>query len=300
MQIPRILNYGSLNIDHTFRVDHIVLPGQTISSTALSSSAGGKGANQSAALAKAGSVVFHAGKVGKDGLCIIDLLSGYGVDTRFIRVTEHPSGQAIIQLDRESQNSIILYPGSNIEITKEEIDETLHFFHAGDYLVLQNEICHTAYLIEQAKKKDMRICFNPAPFKDEIFDLPLQELDILVVNELEGKELSRSSQISSDDHSFRKLLDKLCTMMPHTQIILTVGNLGSYYGFQSKRLWQDIYQVPVVDTTAAGDTFVGYFLSAKIRGLSDEICLQKASLAASITVSRSGAMISIPTAEEVW
>ncbi|MDD3998163.1 MAG: PfkB family carbohydrate kinase, partial [Sphaerochaetaceae bacterium] len=79
MQIPRILNYGSLNIDHTFRVDHIVLPGQTISSTALSSSAGGKGANQSAALAKAGSTVFHAGKVGKDGLCIIDLLSSYGV-----------------------------------------------------------------------------------------------------------------------------------------------------------------------------------------------------------------------------
>ena len=146
----------------------------------------------------------------------------------------------------------------------------------------------------------MRICFNPAPFQNEILNLPLQELDILVVNELEGKELSRSSQIASDDHSFRNLLDKLCTMMPRTEIIMTVGNLGSYYGFQSKRLWQDIYQVPVVDTTAAGDTFVEILPQCKIRGLPVEVCMQKAAIAASIAVSRSGAMVSIPTAEEFW
>ena len=228
----KFLNYGSVNIDLVFTVDHMVEPGETLSSSSFFRSAGGKGANQSAALAKAGAQVSHAGKIGSDGQFLVDLLSGYGVDTSLIRLYEGATGQALIQLDKHKQNAIVLYGGGNLQITKEEIDESLALFGEGDMLLLQNEIVYTSYLIEQGKKRGMKVCLNTAPFDDTILDFPLHLIDILVVNEIEGAALAKTGKGAT----FTEVLDALVEGYPESEIVLTVGKGGAYYGYKDVRL----------------------------------------------------------------
>ena len=134
----KILDFGSLNIDIIYKVDHIVKEGETISSFDVIQSAGGKGANQAAALAKAKAEVYLAGKIGPDGQFLLDLLNDYSVNTSLVYTYEGKTGQAIIQLDKNSQNSIILFAGGNKLITKEEVNEVLNNFASGDYILLQN------------------------------------------------------------------------------------------------------------------------------------------------------------------
>ncbi len=292
----RFLNYGSVNIDLIFTVDHIVKGGETLQSTSLTRSAGGKGANQSAALAKAGATVFHAGKVGRDGDFLLQLLTSYGVDVSHIRTYDGATGQALIQLDANKQNAIILYSGGNGAITTDEIDQTLEHFGFGDVLVLQNEIVHIDYLIKNAKRRGMKVCMNVAPFDPSALSLPLELIDILVVNEIEGAGLADMRQTSD----YKAILERLVTRYPASEILLTIGKQGCWYAFKDLRVHHDIYDTPVVDTTAAGDTFIGYYLASIARGCSIRQALQYASKAAGLAVSRPGAMASIPLAEEVF
>lgn len=292
----RFLNYGSVNIDLIFTVDHIVKGGETLQSTSLTRSAGGKGANQSAALAKAGATVFHAGKVGRDGDFLLQLLTSYGVDVSHIRTYDGATGQALIQLDANKQNAIILYSGGNGAITTDEIDQTLEHFGFGDVLVLQNEIVHIDYLIKNAKRRGMKVCMNVAPFDPSALSLPLELIDILVVNEIEGAGLANMRQTSD----YKAILERLVTRYPASEILLTIGKQGCWYAFKDLRVHHDIYDTPVVDTTAAGDTFIGYYLASIARGCSIRQALQYASKAAGLAVSRPGAMASIPLAEEVF
>lgn len=292
----RFLNYGSVNIDLIFTVDHIVKGGETLQSTSLTRSAGGKGANQSAALAKAGATVFHAGKVGRDGDFLLQLLTSYGVDVSHIRTYDGATGQALIQLDANKQNAIILYSGGNGAITTDEIDRTLEHFGFGDVLVLQNEIVHIDYLIRNAKRRGMKVCMNVAPFDPSALSLPLELIDILVVNEIEGAGLANMRQTSD----YKAILERLVTRFPASEILLTIGKQGCWYAFKDLRVHHDIYDTPVVDTTAAGDTFIGYYLASIARGCSIRQALQYASKAAGLAVSRPGAMASIPLAEEVF
>lgn len=292
----RFLTYGSTNIDLIFTVDHILKAGETLHSSSLEKGAGGKGANQSTALAKAGAEVYHAGKIGSDGDFLLELLCSWGVDTRYVRTYEGATGQALIQVDRSGQNAIILYGGGNMAIMREEIDATLADFTASDMLVLQNEIAHTGYLISEAKKKGMRICMNVAPFDPAVLTLPLELVDLLVVNELEAAGLAGMGA----DTNFEALLSALTLRYPDSEILLTVGEEGSYYSDGTTVLHQPIHPVAVVDTTAAGDTFIGYFLASLGRGDTVADSLYWATRAASITVSRPGAMASIPFAKEVY
>jgi ribokinase len=285
-----------VNIDLIFTVDHIVKGGETLQSTSLTRSAGGKGANQSAALAKAGATVFHAGKVGRDGDFLLQLLTSYGVDVSHIRTYDGATGQALIQLDANKQNAIILYSGGNGAITTDEIDQTLEHFGFGDVLVLQNEIVHIDYLIKNAKRRGMKVCMNVAPFDPSALSLPLELIDILVVNEIEGAGLADMRQTSD----YKAILERLVTRYPASEILLTIGKQGCWYAFKDLRVHHDIYDTPVVDTTAAGDTFIGYYLASIARGCSIRQALQYASKAAGLAVSRPGAMASIPLAEEVF
>lgn len=294
--VMRFLNYGSVNIDLVFTVDHIVKGGETLQSTSLTRSAGGKGANQSAALAKAGSSVFHAGKVGFDGAFLLELLSSYGVDVSNIQSYEGATGQALIQLDSNKQNAIILYSGGNGAITTEEIDRTLEQFNSGDMLVLQNEIVHTEYLIRKAKQRGLKVCMNTAPFDPSLLSLPLDLVDILVANEIEGAGLA-GMEMTAD---YKTILERLVTRYPNSEILLTIGKQGCWYAFKDLRIHHGIYETQVVDTTAAGDTFIGFYLASIARGYSIRQALQYASKAAGLAVSRPGAMASIPLAFEVF
>ncbi|MDR1748871.1 MAG: ribokinase [Spirochaetaceae bacterium] len=292
----KVLVYGSLNIDLIFSVGHIVRPGETISGTALTRSAGGKGANQAAALAKAGVPVKLAGKIGQDGEFLLSLLESYGADTSLVTVYGGATGQAIIQLDENRQNAIILYGGGNREITEGEIKAVISGFSAGDMIVLQNEISHTAEIIRQAKSRGMKICLNPSPYDGSVESLPLDMVDIFFVNEIEGAALAGEPPSAA----VPAVLEKLAGRFPSAEILLTAGKDGAYYAFREIRAKGTIMDVPVVDTTGAGDTFTGYFLAARLRGYTEQQALDTACRAASIAVSRPGAMEAVPLASEVF
>ncbi len=290
----KILNFGSINIDLVYRVDHTVRPGETISSRDLSIHAGGKGANQSAALAKAGVKVFHAGKIGSDGEWILEKLRSFGVNTDFVFNAAEKTGHAVIQVSGSGENAIVLYGGGNLEITEDDVISVLDHFNTGDILLLQNEINNIPFIMETAADKGMRIIFNPAPFDNAVLSYPLETVDVFIVNETEGMGLSGEESGNSE-----KIMDKLVSLFPGKDIILTLGADGVLSGRDEQRVSSGIIEVPVVDTTAAGDTFIGYYLSGVVESLKAEILLERACAASSITVTRLGAMEAIPEKIEV-
>ena len=288
----KILNFGSLNIDKVYAVEEIVKGGETIDSVSFSESVGGKGLNQSIAVAKAGGNIMHAGCVGKDGEILLQALKDNNVDTSLIKTVETASGQAIIQVDKHGQNCIILFHGANYEVDIAYIDEAMQDFAQGDILILQNEISNIDYIIEVAKAKQMKIYLNPSPINENLNKYNMQAIDGIFVNEHEGAYLA-------DKEKVEDILDSLASKYPELEIILTFGDKGAYYRHKDINIFQPAYKVDAVDTTAAGDTFTGYFIALRQQGKSIEESLQKASKASSITVSRKGASISIPKIAEV-
>ena len=288
----KILNFGSLNLDLVYQIPHFVRAGETLSTTGFSKNVGGKGLNQSVALAKAGAEVYHAGMIGEDGAMLRDFLSANGVDTRFVRTIDQPSGHAVIQVIPEGNNCIFLFGGSNQCITKEFIDEVLSFFGEGDFLVLQNEINAIDEIINAAYDKKMQIVLNPSPIDENLTKLPLEKVSWFILNEIEGGELSGETEPD-------KILNKLMALYPHAKIVLTLGGDGSVYADSEKRIPQQVYKVTAVDTTAAGDTFTGFFFAGMASGLEPAEALMRASKASSISVTRAGAAASIPTLDEV-
>lgn len=288
----KILNFGSLNIDKVYAVEEIVKGGETIDSVSFSESVGGKGLNQSIAVAKAGGNIMHAGCVGKDGEILLQALKDNNVDTSLIKTVETASGQAIIQVDKHGQNCIILFHGANYEVDKAYIDEAMQDFAQGDILILQNEISNIDYIIGVAKAKQMKIYLNPSPINENLNKYNMQAIDGIFVNEHEGAYLAGKEKVED-------ILDSLASKYPELEIILTFGDKGAYYRHKDINIFQPAYKVDAVDTTAAGDTFTGYFIALRQQGKSIEESLQKASKASSITVSRKGASISIPKIAEV-
>ena len=292
----KTLVFGSLNIDLIFPLDHIVRPGETISSTGMIRSAGGKGANQAAALAKAGLEVYMAGKIGADGRFLLELLGSYGVDTSAVIEYDGATGQAIIQVDKNGQNSIVLYAGGNALVSSEEIRSVLGRFGSGDILVLQNEIAGLGEIMETAVQKGMMVYFNPSPYESGIEALPLEGVNAFFVNELEAAAMTQTPV----EEAHEKKLGLLLERFPGAEIILTAGKEGAFYGRGKIREHAAIVDAPVVDTTGAGDTFSGYFIASRTRGFSPAEALGIASRAASIAVSRRGAMEAVPLAKEVF
>ena len=290
----KVLSFGSLNFDYVYQMDHFVMPKETTSSLSYSRGFGGKGLNQSIALAKSGLDVYHAGRVGFDGQPFIDYLQEYGVKVDYLkRDEETATGHAIIQVSH-SENCIILYGGANQLIDEAQIDEVLTHFEKGDLLLIQNEISSLTYLITKAHEKGLRIAFNTAPMDEKVFSYPLDLIDIFVVNEVEGKGLANVSSDQVED-----VIAGLQKAYPSKEIILTVGSQGSYYISGDMVIHQDAYRVEAVDTTAAGDTFTGFYLASILRGETVSNALRIAAKASSITVTKEGAAKSIPTLEQV-
>lgn len=288
----KVLNFGSLNVDYVYQVDHMLIGGETQASSGMEIFTGGKGFNQSAALAKAGLDVYHAGQIGEDGMIFLDGCKEYGIHDDFIRKVEGKSGHTIIQVDKHGQNSILLYGGSNRSLTKEFVDEVLAHFEEGDFLVLQNEINMLDYIIDAAYEKRMVIVLNPSPMDANLDCCDLSKISYFLLNELEGAALT-------GEENLEKVPGKLLEKYPNAKIVLTLGQDGSVYMDQDKTVKQGIYPVKAVDTTAAGDTFTGYFIAGVIAGEPMEKVLDRAAKASAIAVSRPGAAPSIPFRAEV-
>lgn len=288
----KILNFGSLNIDFVYQVDHFVRGGETLSSSKLEKFCGGKGLNQTVALARAGAEVYHAGCVGADGTNLVKMLSESGADCTLIRTVGEVSGHAIIQIDKKGENCILLYQGANGTITSEQIDEVLENFNQGDLILLQNEINLLEEIMDKAAAKGMKIALNPSPIADNLKHLPLDKVTYFILNEIEGKELTGREE--PDD-----ILNELRRRYPGSTVVLTLGSKGSIYDDGEVLCVHGVFEVNAVDTTAAGDTFTGYFLNAITSGIAPEQSLHVASKASAIAVSRMGAAPSIPTRKEV-
>ena len=288
----KVLNYGSLNVDNVYSVQHMVMGGETISSTKLEVFCGGKGLNQSIALAKAGVPVCHAGIIGEDGQMLLDVCKEHGVDTQYITKLPVKGGHTVIQVDENGQNSIILFGGTNQMQTKETVDSVLSQFGEGDYIVLQNEINMLSYIIDKAYERGMKIVLNPSPYDDKLKTCDLTKVWLFMLNEVEGEQFSGSADPEV-------ILERLHETYPQAKIVLTLGSNGSIYYDGQEKDYQEIFKVKAVDTTAAGDTFTGFFMAAIIDGKTPKEALRIASKASSIAVTRNGAVASIPTKAEV-
>lgn len=288
----RVFNFGSINVDHIYRVPHLVAPGETLSSTSLSTVLGGKGANQSVALARAGCKVLHIGKLGSSDAWARMSLGDAGVDVSFVGLEEGASGHAIIQVDDAGENSIILHGGANQSFTHDQISAALGDATPADWLLLQNECNDVQGAFELADSLGLSIAFNPAPMTAQTTDLPLERCSILIVNETEALELAAVDDLD-------EALKSLGARCPDTRIVLTRGAQGASVTLGKMVQHISAFSVKAVDTTGAGDTFVGYYLAAIIHGHDEESALQRACAAAALSVTKEGATPSIPTSTEV-
>lgn len=288
----RIVNFGSLNIDTVFSVDHSAAPGESMPVRDPQTFAGGKGLNQSIAAARAGGAVWHAGRIGPDGVFLTDLLTKDGVDTSFVLLDQDAkSGGAIIQVEPNARNTMLIYGGANRRLTEEQVDAVLQNFSAGDFLILQNETNLTRRMIEIAFDKGIRIVYNPSPITPDLFEMPFEKVDLLIVNEDEGAALAGGT------YEPEEMLRRLHDVCPNI-VILTLGKDGSYAMENGELIHQEIFPVEAVDSTGAGDTYAGYITAGLDRGESLRDAMRMAAAASAIAVSRNGAAASIPTLEE--
>lgn len=290
----KVLCFGSMNLDYVYSLDHIVAPGETIFAPVREVFVGGKGLNQAIAMAKAGLPVWHAGIAGNGGELLLEALRENGVDVSLIQHEDAQPGHTIIQVDAGGQNSIILYGGTNRLVTPEYIARTLSHFAAGDMILLQNEVNRLDEIIDAAAARGMKVVLNPSPFDEAIGRCDLGKVSLFLVNEVEGAQISGCSAREPE-----KILDWFSARYDGAEIVLTLGAAGAWYAGNGLRRFQEAIPTKAVDTTAAGDTFSGYFLEGWMTGRPVEEALCRAAKAASIAVSRKGAAPSIPWAREL-
>lgn len=288
----KVLNIGSMNLDHVYTVDHIVEPGETQSSTQLQLFLGGKGMNQSVALAKAGVEVYQGGMIGEDGGVFLDACREYGIHADYIRTVDARTGHAIIQIDKNAQNCILLYGGANQALTEAYVDEVISQFDQGDILLLQNEVNLMPYIVDRGYAQGMKIVLNPSPFDDKLKAVDMTKISLFLLNEIEGYQLTGCREPDA-------IIDSIRERFPHAAVVLTLGSDGAVYADQSCKHFQPIFPVKAVDTTAAGDTFTGYFIAGLAQGMEIPDILRMSAKASSIAVSRAGAVPSIPYRDEV-
>ncbi len=292
----KILNFGSMNLDYVYQVDHFVSPGETLSAGSRTVKPGGKGLNQSIALARAGVPVWHAGCLGAGGEPLADLLAENGVDTSLLQPVDEMQGHTVIQVNPDGENCILLYGGSNRCVTEEQIDRTLASFSPGDWLIMQNEINMPGTIVDKAYARGMQIILNPSPFDAKLQDVDFGKLSWILINEVEAEQMTGTQDPG-------QAWAELNRRLPGISAVITLGSHGSIAfargsaGIEIVR--QDAVNVRAVDTTAAGDTFSGYFIAGLAAGKPLRECMAQAALAAAVSVTRAGAADSIPRQEEL-
>lgn len=280
--------FGSINSDIFYQVPHIPRPGETIAGMSRTTGLGGKGANQSVAAARAGSVTYHLGAVGADGEWAVERLRSFCVETSGIARVDVPTGHAIIPVADDGENAIIIYGGANQAQSPLEIKASLQGAKAGDIFLLQNEVSHQVEIAKFARDIGLRVMYSAAPFDVKAVRTVLECCEAILVNEIEAAQLLPELDVDLLESSVKGLL-------------VTLGSNGAE--------WRDLnsgevtkvnaYPVDAVDSTGAGDTFAGYFAAGLDQGLKLEKAMDLASAAAALMVTRPGTSDVIPSREEV-
>ncbi|MCZ4274068.1 ribokinase [Maritalea porphyrae] len=282
-----VINIGSINIDYVHRVPHFPAAGETLRNLSYSAGLGGKGANQSIAIALAGGQVDHVGRVGEDGLWAKDKLTAHGVNTSNILTDNGASGHAVIYVDNAGENTIVIHGGANENLTKSQIANALDSAQPGDWLLLQNETNMILQAAQAAKAKGLKVAYAAAPFDAAIAAKMIPHVDLIAVNEIEAAQLADTMHMPVND-------------LPVEKILITKGSKGATYSDGDESFGVKAFKVTPVDTTGAGDTFTGYFLARLDLGDDPATALKIASAAAAIQVTRPGAADAIPTISEVF
>lgn len=290
--MKKIIIIGSFNLDFVFFVDRFVKAAETYHSKGMEMHYGGKGFNQAIACAKVYPDVSLAINVNEKEAYIKRVLADNNVKNDFVRITKSPTGMAFIQVNQEGENSILLNKGANYQFDLEQFVEILNQYKTGDLLVLQNEINYIDQLINIAHKRHLSIALNPSPFSQDLLQLPLEKCSYLFINEVEGEALTKQSESQA-------ILNEIATKYPQCEIVLTLGSKGALVQKGQEIYQQDAFKVTSVDSTGAGDTFTGFYLGEKCLGKSMQESLRFASAASALSVTKKGAMDSIPSLHEV-
>ena len=275
-----IWNLGSINVDHVYQVPEFVAPGETLTAKAYAWGLGGKGLNQTVAALRSDGKVHHMGAIGRGDTVTRQALVEMGIKGAW--EADAATGHAMIQVNAAGENCIVLAPGANRALLEAEIERALEGAQAGDWLLLQNETSSGAFTVRLAKEKGLKVCYAAAPFEASSVAELMGQIDLLSVNEVELAQLEAAMSISG------------------VARLVTLGSRGAYYeDAQGARTEVEAFSVTPVDTTGAGDTFLGAFLAKLDAGQSIEKCLTWASAAGAMQVTRPGAATVIPTASEI-
>lgn len=282
-----ILNFGSINIDHVYRVSSLPAAGETTAARSYLKYLGGKGINQSIAVVRAGGQVTHIGAVGEDGNWACKEIASFGVDTDSIAVMDCATGHAIILVDDNAENQIVIEGGANQQLQQTAVDQVLSQADPEvDWVLLQNETNLADYIVKSAKQSGFRIAYAAAPFVAETTMDLLPHIQLLIVNEGEANALANALGVEPDH-------------IPVPDLLITRGADGAELLSEGKRYQQSVFPVQAVDTTGAGDTFTGSFLARYAGGDSVEASLQYAAAASALQVTRPGAASAIPEETDV-
>ena len=283
-----IFNLGSINADHFYRVPHLPEPGETLAATAHHTGLGGKGANQSVAAARAGSNVVHIGAIGSDGHWARTRLEELGVDISFVNEVGTPTGHAIINVDEAGENAIVIYSGANQKQSLTHAKKAIRTGKTGDILLLQNETNLQVKLAKAAKVQGLYVVYSAAPFASEAVREMLPYTDLLVVNDVEAAQLAAALKLT-------------LAQIPVANVLVTHGAKGSTWHDQKsgENVHMPAFPVTPVDTTGAGDCFIGYTAAGLDQGLSTKDAMRLAAAAAALKVTRQGTADAIPTRTEV-
>lgn len=283
-----VWNFGSINVDLFYRLPHLPLPGETLPAASHQTGLGGKGANQSVAIARAGAEVHHIGMIGEDNAWVLDRLTGYGVDVTHVGRAEAPTGHAIILVDEIGENSIVIYAGANYAQLVGNIETALADAKPGDILALQSEVSHLAEAAQIARAKGMTVVYSAAPFQPEIARKMLSHVDLLVLNEVEADQLAETLGSAIED-------------VPVANMLITLGAQGARWRNHETGEVTEVAAFPVepVDTAGAGDCFIGYVLAGLDQGLARDEAMRLGTAAAGLKVTRPGTADAIPARDEV-
>jgi ribokinase len=277
-----VWNLGSINLDHVYRVPHLPAPGETLAAEALTSGLGGKGANQSIAAARAGARVAHIGRIGADGGPAGAALAEAGVDVTHVTRSAQATGHAIILVDAAGENSIVIHPGANRDQQTAAIDAALSGAAPGDTLLLQNETDAQVAAAGIARAAGLRVVYSAAPFDADAARAVMPHVDLLALNTVEATALAAA-------------LGTAAEALPVAELLITRGSDGAWYRGPNGTVAVPGVPVTPVDTTGAGDTFLGWFAGRRDAGDDVETALREAAAAAALQVTRPGAAAAIPT-----
>lgn len=281
-----IWNLGSINIDNFYEIPHLPAAGETLAATSYGFGLGGKGANMSVAAARAAARVSHIGAIGPDALWTRDRLMEYGVDTPHIAQIEVPTGHANIVVDREGENSIVLFQGANVQLTEAIIGKALSEASHKDFLLMQNETNGQEYAASTARSLGLQVAYAAAPFEAAEIERLLGRIDLLVLNEVEAAQLEAATGKAPD-------------ALGVADVVITLGAKGCKWVSNTKEKCFDAYPADAVDTTGAGDTFTGYLVAGLDRGMAMEEAIDLALKAGALMVMRRGTADVIPDLKEI-